>query len=320
VVINPVTGTGAFTASQTGAIAYQTSFRGGSELTVLDRGGHNVGVLGGRAEYNDLRLSRDGKRAAFTQPGDGRVTDVWTYDFTRKLSSRLTFGPDPAAGPVWSPDGARIMYSIARGSGSVIVQKEASGAGTADVVYEDTQKFIVPSSWSPDGRFLLYQISAGARTGTLAVLPLTGERKPHRFLNSEFSEVPGEFSPDGRWIAYVSTQAGGRKEVFVTNFPTPGGVWQISANGGDFPRWRRDGKEIFYLTGDRMMSAAVNITGDRVEVGERKLLFNVLWPPATRSAYDVTPDGQRFLVNVADTSLSARPITIVQNWTERIKN
>jgi dipeptidyl aminopeptidase/acylaminoacyl peptidase len=319
IVVNPVIGTGAFTASQTGVIAYQTSYRGGTQLTWFDRTGRNMGVLGDRAGYSDVQLSRDGKRVAVTLPGeDGRTTDIWVYDVQRKVRTRLTFERESAAGPVWSPDGTRVTYSVARGSGSVIMQKAASGAGRAEVVYEDQQHGIIPLSWSHDGKFLLYQLSAGVRMGTLAVLPLERERKPYQFLNSELSEVPAALSPDGRWIAYVLTQSTGRRDVYVTTFPRPGGVWQISTSGGDIPRWRGDGREIFYLVADKLMSVPITVKGDQIEVGEAKLLFNVLWPPATRWAYDVTEDG-RFLVNVADTSVNARPITMVHNWTARLK-
>jgi Tol biopolymer transport system component len=321
IAINPVTGTGAFTVSQTGVLAFQTSVRGsGQQLTWFDRTGRNLGELGERSAYFDLDLAPDGRHASVTLPREGsQFTDVWIYDVGRKLPTRFTFDREPSSGAVWSTDGTSLIYSVGHEGGAVLMKKAASGAGDAEKLFADPQNNLVPLSWSPDGRYLLYQIAAGARTGKLAVLPLTGERKPYLFLGSEFSEIPAEFSPDGRWVAYVSNQASGVKEVYVTTFPKPGGVWQISTNGGDFPRWRADGKEIFYLTTDRLMSASVSVTGGQFEVGDVKPLFNVAWPPATRAVYDVTPDGQRFLANIADAGSTARPITLISNWPAKVR-
>jgi serine/threonine protein kinase/Tol biopolymer transport system component len=321
VAINPVTGTGAFTASQTGIIAFQSSDQGaGFQLTWFDRTGRNLGQLGGRSAFFDVDLSPDGRHASATLPREGtQFTDVWVYDIARRLPTRFTFDRESSSGAVWSSDGTSLIYSVGHEAGSVLMKKAASGAGDAEKLFEDPQNSLVPLSWSPDGRYLLYQISAGARTGKLAVLPLTGDRKPYRLFGSEFSEIPAEFSPDGRWVAYVSTQASGVKQVYVTTFPKPTGVWQISTDGGDFPRWRANGKEIFYLTSDRLMSASVSINGDRFEVGEVKPLFTVSWPFATRAVYDVTPDGQRFLTNVADAGSTARPITLISNWPAKVQ-
>jgi eukaryotic-like serine/threonine-protein kinase len=146
----------------------------------------------------------------------------------------------------------------------------------------------------------------------------TGRRRPYLLLNSGFSETPGQFSPDGKWIAYVSDRSGGRKEVCVTSFQQPTTVIPISSTGGDFPRWSRERKELFFLGPDKLISASITIDGGELKVQDVKALFDVRFPQVTRSVYDVSPDGQRFLMNVWDAGASL-PFTIVVNWTEKLR-
>lgn len=126
------------------------------------------------------------------------------------------------------------------------------------------------------------------------------------------------FSPDGRWVAYVSTESG-HKEVYVTSYPDVSGKWQVSNGYGDFPRWRADGRELFFLTQDRLMAAEISVEGDELQVGAITPLFTLRWPRGTRSVYDVTPDGQQFLVNMWEAAPDATPVTIVVNWPARMR-
>jgi eukaryotic-like serine/threonine-protein kinase len=318
--VNPTTGTGAFTASQNGVLAYQTSVgAGGTTLAWFDRSGRNLGTLGERSGYLDVQLSPDGTRASVTRPTNGAaLPDIWIYDLLRKLPTRFTFGRERSAAAVWSPDATRVIYAIERDAGSVLVEKPTSGAGPGKVLLEDKNKNLHPVSWSPDGKFLLYEIVMRSMQGTLAVLPLTGNGKPYPFLNSGFSEIPAVFSPDGNWVAFVSTQSSDRKEVFITGFPQPSGIWQVSTSGGDFPRWRHDGKELFFLGPDKLMAVPISADGGHIKVGDIKPLFDVRWPVGTRSVYDVAPDG-RFLMNVWDSGASL-PITVMINWTAKLGN
>jgi len=317
--INPSTGTGAFTVSATGVLAYQTSSGGGgTTLAWFDRTGRKLSTLAEQSGYLDVELSHAGTRASISRLAEGRSsTDVYVYDIARKFPTQVTFGPERTGGAIWTAKDARLIYSAQRESGAVLMMKSPTG-GTSEVLLEDKAHNLFPLSVSPDGGFLLYNEVTRAMQGKLAVLPLTGERKPYLLLNSGFTEIPAQFSPDGNWIAYVSDRSGGRKEIFVTSFRDPTNVIPISSGGGDFPRWNRDGKELFFLGPDQLMSASLSIEGNELKVQDVKALFDVRWPQVTRSVYDVTPDGQRFLMNVWDSGASL-PFTVVVNWMEKLR-
>ncbi len=153
----------------------------------------------------------------------------------------------------------------------------------------------------------------------LFVLPLLGDRKPVPFPNAKFEYGFGQFSPDGRWVAYRSNESG-RNEIYVAPFPGPGGKWQISTAGGDRPRWRRDGSEVFYLSPDnKMMSATVGGKGASFEVGAVKPLFETRVVTGGRNQYTVSADGQRFLIDTSPEQAASAPITVVLNWTAGLK-
>jgi Tol biopolymer transport system component len=312
--------TGVFSVSENGVLAYQTgTATTGDQLMWLDRTGKQTGLLGDPALYSDLELSPDGKRASFSiidQAGKGR--DIWFYDLARGLRTRFTFGPETALTSIWSPDGSRIVFNINRKGHFDLYQKSSSGAGTEEVLLEDNLDKI-PFSWSPDGRFILYRAGAGQTGRGLFLLPLSGDHKPVRFLNTKFEEGFGQFSPDGRWVAYRSDESG-RSEVYVAPFPGPGGKWQISTAGGTLPRWRRDGTEIFYLApDDTMMAATVDGKGATFEVHAVKPLFETHIAMGGRYQYAVSADGQRFLINTVPEQAASAPITVVLNWTAGLK-
>src|ERR1019366_6381374 len=181
-------------------------------------------------------LSPDGKRASASIPDEARKgRDIWLYDVARGLRTRFTFGQSGLTS-LWSPDGSRVVFNSYHKGHSDMYQKASSGAGAEEVLLEDDlDKF--PMSWSTDGRFILYARSGPSRASDLFVLPLTGDRKPFPFLQTQFSEREGRLSPDGRWVAYRSNESG-RNEIYVAPFPGPGGKWQISNAAGTYPRWR----------------------------------------------------------------------------------
>ena len=249
---------GFFSASENGVLAYQTGTgAAGSQLVWVDRTGKPLGVLGEPGVYSDIELSPDGTQASVNLPDQsGRNRDIWLYDVARSLKTRLTFDPADELALIWSPDGSRVVFNSRRKGQLDLYQKAADGSGTEDVLLEDNrQKY--PVSWSADGKFILY-VSTGGPTGNdLFVLPLSGDRKPIPFVNTQFGEAQGAFSPDGRWVAYGSNESG-RNEVYVAPFPGPGGKRQVSTAGGAQPRWRRDGTEIFYFDPiSKLMAAAV---------------------------------------------------------------
>jgi len=311
-----------FSASANGTLAYQAgASAGGSQLVWLDRTGKRTGTLGDPAGYRDIQLAPDGKRVAVAIAASVGSSDIWLYDVARGLRARFTFDAASEFTPVWSPDGASVVFRSNRKGPNNLYRRVASGAGSDDVVLEDSsQKF--PTSWSPDGRSLLYTNTGSSND--LFVLPMANDRpatgsegrKPIPFLQTPFNEGNGQFSPDGRWVAYRSNDSGaGPFEIYVVPFPGPGGKWLVSTAGGDFPRWRRDGTEIFYLATDStLMAASVNGKGSSFEVGAVTALFQMRrggpgWP------YDVSPDGRRFLVNaLPEQQDTSTPITVVMNW------
>jgi dipeptidyl aminopeptidase/acylaminoacyl peptidase len=313
-----------FSVSETGMLAYRTV--GGAtrrRLVWFDRSGKEVGTLGAPDE-NDLadpELSPDGRRVAVNRTVQGN-TDIWLIETTRGVASRFTFDPAIDDHPIWSPDGSRIVFSSWRKGSLNLYQKPSSGAGSEELLLESSL-INLPFDWSPDGRFLLYA-SIDPKTGPdIWVLPLFGERKPFPFVARSFSVGDCQFSPDGRWVAYQSNESG-RYEICVQPFPGPGGKWQVSTGGGIEPRWRRDGKELFYIAPEsKLMAAPIQSADQTLEAGAPVALFQTRivggGTATTKPQYAVAPDGQRFLINITADESTASPITIVTNWTAGLK-
>jgi Tol biopolymer transport system component len=232
---------------------------------------------------------------------------------------------------VWSPDGQRIVFSASRQKANSANQNDfdlyvrpASGQGAEELL------LAAPGgesahSWSPDGQFIAY-VNDIALFGDATpvvdtdiwVLPLSGERKPSRFLPTPFLESQPRISPDGRWMAFVSNESG-RNEIYVASFPSPSTKVPISAASGTQPRWRGDGREIFYMgSGGRLMAVSVQGLGARFDVGESRDLFTIRPRGLVGSPYDVTPDGERFLVNEL-VDVPEQPVTLVVNWLAGLK-
>jgi serine/threonine protein kinase/Tol biopolymer transport system component len=313
-------GRSAFSIANSEALAYRAT--GGTErrqLVWVDRTGTRRVLLG---EPDDTsmaspRVDPSGRRVVMPRFDAGN-RDVWVMDLVRGGWTRLTFDPAGDASPIWSADGRSVMYQSVRESPMSIFEIPASGVGDPRLVLRDAG---VPLSTSHDGRFLLYQRQE-PKTGTdLWALPLGDERKPVPLAQTTFDERGGDFSPDGRWIAYESNESG-RFEIYIRSFPAEGSKWPVSTGGGTQPRWRRDGKELYYVAPDaRLMavSVAVSADGQTVDASAPVPLF------ATRLAsgagfapgeqqYTVAPDG-RFLLNTVVDEASASPITVVLNWT-----
>jgi Tol biopolymer transport system component len=319
VAYNPINGRNTVTVSDTGVLAYRAGGGAGiptTELLWFDREGKRVGVAGGRDLYLRPGLSRDGRRIVVERidlRSDNR--DLWVIDEARSTSSRLTFGGSRHSNAVWSPDGTRIVF--ASDLGYRICEKAASGAGPERVLLSsDLPKN--PTDWSADGRFILYDEIA-AKTGTdIWILPLAGDQKPVPLLRTEFFEGQGQLSSDGRWLAYVSDESG-RKEIYVQPFPFSGAKWQISSEGGSFPKWRGDGKELFYLSPDQKVMTVEVEPESTLRAGKPRALFPARYFNIPVSPYTVSRDGQRFLISTPPGEEgNTAPVTVILNWTAEL--
>jgi serine/threonine protein kinase/Tol biopolymer transport system component len=317
VAFEPIDGTGAFSTSNAGVIAYRAGRPSVTRLSWFDRSGNTLATLGSpeQAGLSNLRLSPDGRRVAAERTLQNE-TDLWLLDATRQ--TRFTHGTDGTIArlPVWSPDGARVAFESVRSGSVALSMKPSTGDGAGEVLFESPEVKI-PCDWSPDGRFLLYYVP-DPKTGTdLWVLP-SESRVPFVFLKTDANELWGQFSPDGRWVAYQSNETG-RYEIYVRPFSGPGGAAPVSTAGGVYPRWSHDGRELYFIAPDaKMMSASIRANATAVDSGAPTPLFqtrrlggglNVI---GRSHQYDVARDG-RFLINV-DAESSAPPITLLMNW------
>jgi Tol biopolymer transport system component/tRNA A-37 threonylcarbamoyl transferase component Bud32 len=310
---------GFFAASSTGMLAYLAAPRVyGRQLNWFDRTGKVLGTLGEPRAFFEIEFSPDRKHLAATLADAGDV-DIWTYDLAQGVPTRLTFDAVPKGGAVWSRDGRSIVFNSRRKDHSDLYRKSADGTGVEELLYADTrEKFQV--SWSRDVKLLLYSAVDGSQGLNLWVQPLASDRpgvalKPQIFLKSS---ALGQFSPDGRWVAYESRESQ-RAEIYVVPFSRPAEKHQISRSGGLRPRWRQDGKEIFFLTpGGELTAAEVTIKGSTVEVGPIRELFGGI-ELGGGYFYDVSADGQRILVAVGANRTSPVPISLVQNWAASLK-
>jgi Tol biopolymer transport system component/predicted Ser/Thr protein kinase len=314
---NPITWQALFSASDNGILAYHGSAGARTQLTWMDREGKVTGVVGPPGIYNSLSLSPDQKKVAYDQ-ADSRTGDVaiWLIDMENGTPLRLTFGSAVGFFPVWSPDGNRVVFSSLRGRPQ-LYQKVASGAGDEEPVLESNLAKI-PTGFSLDGRYLVYAVLDPKTHFDLWVLPMFGDRRPFPFLQSEAAELGGQISPNGRWMAYSSNESGGY-EVYVRPFPPAPGKWQVSRDGGSQPRWRTDGKELFYLSTDRRVIAVpVRTDPPGFEAGDPRPLFEARVSNIEGSnpwgQYAVAADGRHFLVNRVAAETSASPITVILNW------
>jgi eukaryotic-like serine/threonine-protein kinase len=314
------TGTGRadFSVSENGVIAFLNKSPYITRLAWFDRGGREVGVVGEPAEHYNIRISPDGQRVGVAIADEHTfVGDLWVYDLARNTRTRVTFTPEDDDAFVWSPDGRRVAFFSWRAHDKPsLYLKELTDAGDGDSPL--AAGWQSPSDWSTDGRFIIYRENDPTIGGDLWALPLFGEQKPFPFLRTRFSETMPRFSPDGRWVAFASNESG-RYELYVARFERPAEKWRVSTAGGTQPRWRRDGRELFYLApGNQLMAVAVR-PGETFESGAPSLLFKIDLDKLNSGGemgndYDVTADGQRFLV-VISAAAHVSPFTVIANWT-----
>ena len=264
-------------------------------------------------------LSPDGKRLVVrkTISPAGADSNLWVVDLEKGTGLRITSTFSQM--PVWSPDGSRIAYN----NGNNIVVKAANGSGDAEIL---VQRTAFPAAWSPDGRFIIFMERAVKTRTDLWALPTFGDRKEYQLSNSPFDEQNPQLSPDGRWLAYSSDETG-NYEIYVQSFSTDGKLGadkkRVSTAGGKLPVWRRDGSELFFIAADgQMMASSVKTGGTEFEFTAPKPLFKtrtLSLEGGIYHEYDVSPDGQRFLIGTLIGEPKAPPPTVILNWTAALK-
>ena len=268
--------------------------------------------------YSAPRLSPDGRFLTIEIVSQDKGNrDIWIYNLVRNSPTRLTYNPVTDNCPIWTPDGKRITFSFGSHlSAPELAWKPADGSGEKEQLCTMKQAQF-PMSWSPDGRNLLFTDEHPDTKLDIWVFTMDDERRPQSLIKTQFNETAAVFSPNGRWIAYQSDESG-QMEVYVRPYPIPGFKQKISTEGGTEPVWSPDGRELFYRNGEKMMKVAVNTQPD-FRVSKPELLFAEWYETRRISAnYDITPDGQRFLM-IKGEQTTPTEIKVVLNWDEELK-
>jgi eukaryotic-like serine/threonine-protein kinase len=315
-----------FSVSQTGVLVHSANnavgggTAGGTTgvLTWLDRAGKVLSTVGELKSYAfNVSLSPDGKRVATSHDDD-----LWVFEFDRGVDTRLTFEPGPEIGPCWGGDGSRIVY--AKRNPSAIYEKAANGAGSPELFFTPPKELgiVFTSEWTPDGRYLAVS-TGGVVNGDIQLLPAEGTAETRRLMplvKTQFNERGARFASNGKFFSYTSDESG-KDEAYVRPFDpqtgtSPGGQWMISKGGGSSPHWRGDGKEMFYVTPQGfIMSVDIDLKSG-FQPGVPKQLFKL---PGEVRYWDVTRDGQKFLIPVPASATNSAPYNVIVNWTSTLK-
>ncbi|HEY5617869.1 MAG TPA: protein kinase [Vicinamibacterales bacterium] len=316
-VLQTNTGFPYYSFSDTGTLVYASgAAQVVRNLVWVARDGTEQPLPAPAREYDWPRLAPDGRRIAVEVSGQ-----TWIYDTARDTLTRLTFTGTQNDGPAWSPDGMRVaMRSNREGAPGGIFWQMADGSGGDERLSTPVQASDLPMSFSPDGQLIAFTRPDPKTQRDIWILSVKDRKQRSLFLGTPATEGAARFSPDGRWLAYVSDESG-RPEVYVQPYPGPGGKWQISTDGGSEPAWNPNGRELFYRIADRMMAVPVT-TQPSFSAGRPTMLFEGAYLastfPLTGTTYDVTRDGQRFVM-VKDQTISAAQINVVVNWFEELK-
>jgi len=329
VAIRPQFSRGVFSASENGTVLYGTSRHQVTQLVWLDRDGRHAGTVTTPGRYERAALSPDEQTVAVEVTDPHLETpDLWLVETARGVTSRFTSQPTAERMPVWSPDGTRLVFSSPRdGNPPSLFEKMANGVDEKPFYRSDL--LLQPTDWSRDGRFIVYGRRDSNTQWDVWVVPTApdphgGDRKPATYLQTPFSEHHGHLSPDGKWMAYASDESG-RWEVYIGAFPHNGARAQVSADGGVEPRWRDDGKELFYVAPDgTLKTVGLQFDSGHARPGAPQALFKarfgVFGADMFRPVYSPGSGGRRFLVNIVVEETAASPVTMVLNWPAAVMN
>jgi len=330
-----VTASANYGISDGGSLVYVSGSAAAVQRTLvwLDRRGNELPLPAPARGYDDLSLSPDGRQVA-VQTIESQTQSIWIYDIPRGTMARLTFEGN-ANLPVWTPDGKRVVYRLTKPAADGLFWKPADGSGPEESLFTTAEFGPQTSSVSPDGQTVAFYANSPATGTDLWVFPMQGqsERKPRPFLQTPFTEAAPRFSPDGRWLVYSSNESG-RSEIYVQPYPGPGGKWLISTEGGNQAVWARNGRALFFRSGDKMMAVDIQ-TQPAFQAGTPRMLFERAGYLGGQAApdYDVSPDGQRFLMmkegqqpeaaqrfsTGAGTLATTVQVHVVLNWFEELK-
>jgi eukaryotic-like serine/threonine-protein kinase len=324
VLFDPYFGGAAFSVSGNGVLLYQQAAPfSGYSLAMLDRDGKELSALRDPGMYFYPRISPDAKRVAYFSP-DLQIgnTNVWVWDLATGNRTRLTFNPAYNRNPVWSPDGRRIAYVSSESGRNTIFLKTLDSLGAEEKRTELPAGVPILTQWTPDGKYLLFD-SRAVETSKLQIasVPVEGAAPASTFMESANANIgSGILSADGRWMAYRSTETG-KSEVYVTSYPNPGSKLLVSVAGGGGPRWRADGKELFYMAPDRkLMSAELKESGGSLQIVSVHPMFQASMLSTSRGThFDVTADGSKIVVLRVTAEENTAPMNIVVNWTTELK-
>jgi eukaryotic-like serine/threonine-protein kinase len=299
-----------FTVSANGVLAF---VQGGEadtvQLTWRDRLGKQVGITGPPDLWTSFKLSPDERSAALSREEPNRLHALWILDLVKGTATRFV-GEGDNFSPVWSPDGKQLVYTSVR-NGLMFFLRPVAGNAQEEQVFVVQRGGYYPLSWSADGKYLVFRANVPETGMDVWLLPLS-DRKPLPLLQTNFNEQNARISPDGNWLAYQSDESG-NNEVYVTQFPQPARSWRISTSGGVNPCWRDDGKELYFVSDNKLM--VVSVTGGTdLQFSTPQPLFEI-----EGANYAPSKDGQRFLVRAVTDKAPAPPINVVLNWTTQLK-
>ena len=323
------TGSGLFSVSASGSLAYAPDWQLSTGLAWFNRTGERLDDLTSLTGISTFSVSPDQQNAAIaiSIQEDSDSIDVWLQALSGGAPSRFTFGPRPGWDqPVWAPDGGWVAYATSGLAGLAsydIRRKPTDMSGAEEILSSSDAGYIDVWDWAPDGSYLVYE-----QVGDLQLLPLEGDRAPVPFLQTPALETYAQISPDGRWMAYVS-DGQGDQQVYAKSIPATESLWQISTDGGSMPRWRRDGRELFYRAADGTLTA-VDVGANLADEGAGaasfeyvptpKQLFGGVLPDNYGSSgftYQPSADGQRFALITPATGTDVS-ITVVLNWHQEL--